>query len=240
MDIPPASSRLRVLVVDDDEDTVTTTAALLGCLGFEVEAAQDPKAGLELALQSRRDLLLLDLAMPGVTGYDVARTIQAQPNVKLTLLVAVSGHGQNKDILKCAEVGFDLHLIKPVEPAVLEQLAVLIDRSDAVFDRTRKLDEEGRSACTSLLLHQLTMAGAYIELAQKATDHESRAAHLSRALRLYERILIRQQLVPTNKMEFKARIADLRQRLAAAGSVPQGLKGFLSSDCVDRHVDNSG
>ena len=115
-DSPPS-----VLVVDDDRDTVTTTVVLLQQCGFQVECAHNGITALALAEAVRFDLILLDLGMPRLDGYAVARAIR-QVQEPSPLLVAVSGYGQRDDVIKCAAAGFDLHLLRPANTAMLAEL----------------------------------------------------------------------------------------------------------------------
>ena len=90
--------------------------------GHEVRTAHDGQGGLDAAVEFRPDVVVLDIGMPGLTGYDVARRLRATPGFRHTVLVAVTGWGQAEDRRRTAEAGFDHHLVKPVDPAVLDRL----------------------------------------------------------------------------------------------------------------------
>ena len=120
----------RVLVVDDNVDAAESMAIVLGLAGHEVWTAHDGEHALEIARQSRPDLVFLDLGMPRMTGYDVARRIRLEPGGENIVLVACTGWGQPEDRRRSAAAGFDHHLVKPVSPeAVLELVAKVAKRA---------------------------------------------------------------------------------------------------------------
>ena len=112
-------TRRRVLVVDDNIDAARSTAALMKLLGHEVSIAHDGAAGVEAASQMRPDLILLDIGMPRLNGYEAARMIRALPWGRSVQLVAVTGWGQIEDRELSKAAGFDTHLVKPVESSAL-------------------------------------------------------------------------------------------------------------------------
>ncbi|HZU36375.1 MAG TPA: ATP-binding protein [Gemmataceae bacterium] len=118
----PASSGRRLLVVDDNQDAADSLAVLLRLQGHEVEVAHDGAAALELAQDYRPEIVFLDLGMPGMDGYEVARRLRQQPGLEQVRLAALTGWGQQEDRRRTAAAGFDHHLVKPVEPDLLQQL----------------------------------------------------------------------------------------------------------------------
>jgi signal transduction histidine kinase len=118
----PALSHRRILVVDDNRDAAEILAAMLRLDGAEVRTAHDGDVALRTAEQFRPDLVLLDLGMPGVSGFDVARAIRSKPWGLDVTLVAQTGWGQNQDRRRTRDAGFDDHLTKPVDRARLLQL----------------------------------------------------------------------------------------------------------------------
>ncbi|WP_412069258.1 PAS domain S-box protein [Rubrivirga sp. IMCC43871] len=113
---------LRVLVVDDNEDAARMSAMLLRMWGHEVRVAHDGPAALERAAGFHPHVILLDIGLPGMDGYEVARHVRQTSHLQSTRLVAVTGYGQDSDRRRSEEAGFDVHLTKPVEPAVLKGL----------------------------------------------------------------------------------------------------------------------
>ncbi|HUP23101.1 MAG TPA: PAS domain S-box protein [Thermoanaerobaculia bacterium] len=120
---PAAAARpRRILVVDDNRDSATSLAELLGLLGHQTETAHDGLEALAAAARFRPDVILLDLGMPRLDGYEAARRIRSEPWGRDVLLVAVTGWGQDSDRERSQQAGFDLHLVKPVDLAKLESL----------------------------------------------------------------------------------------------------------------------
>lgn len=115
---------LRVLVVEDDAVTARTWVRVLGSLGHAVEIAADGPAALRAAQARLPDVVLLDLGLPGMDGYEVARQLRELPGEPRPVLIAVTGFGEPADRLHSYEVGIDLHLVKPVE---VEELRTFLD-----------------------------------------------------------------------------------------------------------------
>lgn len=116
------SSGLRLLVVDDNRDAAVSLSMLLRLQGHDVRIAHDGPTALEIARQSRPDVIFLDLGMPGMDGYEVARRLRQQPGLEKVVLAALTGWGQHEDRRRTAEAGFDHHLVKPPEPKLIESL----------------------------------------------------------------------------------------------------------------------
>nr|WP_052170254.1 response regulator [Massilia sp. JS1662] len=116
---PPAP--LRVLVVDDNADAADSLVALLDALGHTTWVARDGPEGLHLALDVKPDLVLLDIGLPGMSGYEVARAIRRHQGVRQIVLIALTGWGAQSDQQQSHEAGFDQHLTKPVSLEALEQ-----------------------------------------------------------------------------------------------------------------------
>ena len=105
----------RILVVDDNRDAAASLGALLTILGAEVRVVHDGPSALEAFDQFHPQVTLLDLGMPGMDGYEVARRIRAHPDSGQTALIALTGWGQERDRRRTTEAGFDCHLTKPVD-----------------------------------------------------------------------------------------------------------------------------
>jgi CheY-like chemotaxis protein len=112
----------RLLVVDDNRDMVKSFAQLLKLEGHEVFQAYDGPGALSVARVHPPDVIFLDIGLPGKDGYEVARELSALPELAGTVLVAVSGYGQERDSARAREAGFQHHLVKPVDFAALESL----------------------------------------------------------------------------------------------------------------------
>jgi PAS domain S-box-containing protein len=121
-DQAPARPRRRILVADDNRDAADSLATMLRLEGHEVHAVYDGLEAVEAAAWFRPELALLDIGMPGLNGFEAARRIRGQPWGRQTVLVAISGWGQEEDKRMPTDAGFDHHLTKPVDPAALEKL----------------------------------------------------------------------------------------------------------------------
>ena len=113
---------LRLLVVEDDEDTVASLAMLLRLNGYDVEVASDGPSALRAVRVRLPDVILLDIGLPKMDGWLVAKQIREQTSWKRPLLVAISGYGAEADRLRSQEAGIDLHWVKPVDPMELLKL----------------------------------------------------------------------------------------------------------------------
>jgi CheY-like chemotaxis protein len=119
----PAGKRsLRILVVDDNVDAADGLKMLLELNREQVRVAYDGESALTIARDFRPQVVLLDVGMPRMDGYEIARRLKAAPETRETVLVAVTGWGQPEDRKRSREAGFDHHLVKPVEPSTLERL----------------------------------------------------------------------------------------------------------------------
>lgn len=113
---------MRVLAVDDSEDAVRPLGKLLELQGYEVQLAFDGRTAIDRAAEFRPDVMLLDIAMPRITGIDVAKSIREIPELRSTVLVAVTGYGDNETRQKVTAVGFDYMLVKPCQSEELHAL----------------------------------------------------------------------------------------------------------------------
>jgi signal transduction histidine kinase len=116
----PAGSARRVLVVDDNGGAAESTAMLLRIWGHEVRTVHDGRSALQAVLDFHPEIVLLDIGLPGMNGYEVAKQLRAQKAFKSLVLAAMTGYGQDDDRRRSKEAGFDFHLTKPLEPEVLE------------------------------------------------------------------------------------------------------------------------
>jgi CheY-like chemotaxis protein len=125
----PKPPPLRLLVVEDDADTSETLEFLLDLNGFEVQSAPDGPTALEMSKEFRPEVVLLDIGLPGMDGWEVARRLRAECPAQPPLLVAITGYGRAEDRLRSQRAGIDLHLLKPTDP---EQLIGLLKRFQSV------------------------------------------------------------------------------------------------------------
>ncbi|MCC6533291.1 MAG: response regulator [Burkholderiales bacterium] len=118
---PPAAAplfsggALRILVVDDNEDSAESMSLLLQCDGHDIGTAYSGETALRLADTLRPDVVLLDIGMPGMMGYEVAQRLRCQNGLDSTMLIAVTGYGRESDVAQARAAGFDHHLVKPID-----------------------------------------------------------------------------------------------------------------------------
>ena len=130
----PRTRPCRILVVDDNRDSAESLALLLSLGGHSVRTANDGLAALEAARSFRPRVVLMDLGMPRLNGYEAARAIRAEEWGRDVMLVALTGWGQEEDKRRTAEAGFNAHLTKPVDHFVFEQLLTSLDVDQAGTD----------------------------------------------------------------------------------------------------------
>lgn len=123
--LEPHRNKLRILLVDDAVDAATLMCMVLESLGHEVRVAHDGLNALEIAPQFDPHVVLLDIGLPGMDGYAVARQMVTMPELQKATLVALTGYGQEKDREKAFANGFSHHFIKPVE---INDLTNFLDR----------------------------------------------------------------------------------------------------------------
>lgn len=110
----------RVLLIDDNIDAAESLAQLLSLSGHDARTAGDGVQGIRLATDFRPEVVFCDLGLPGMSGYEVAKELRSLPFGREMILAALTGYGQPGDRERTARAGFDAHLVKPVDPAVIE------------------------------------------------------------------------------------------------------------------------
>jgi CheY-like chemotaxis protein len=111
----------RVLIVDDNEDAANSLAMILKLGGHETLSVYTAADALTRAVAFKPDVVLLDIGLPGMDGYEVAQQMRELPGLRDVRLIAVTGYGRSEDRMRAREAGFDDHLVKPVEFGALEQ-----------------------------------------------------------------------------------------------------------------------
>jgi signal transduction histidine kinase/DNA-binding response OmpR family regulator len=120
--VKTVASNFCVLIVDDNRDVADSTAVLLRMAGYDVQLAYDGKGALESIQRLQPDAVLLDIGLPGMDGYQVAECIRRDASSCRPLMVAVSGYSQDEHRMRSRSAGFDHHIVKPIDPAVLTEL----------------------------------------------------------------------------------------------------------------------
>jgi CheY-like chemotaxis protein len=117
----PRTTGPRILVVDDNRDAADSLRLLLACYGYEVAVAYSGDHGVRVAAQFQPDVVLCDIGLPGLDGYEVARKLRDNPATARARLIAVTAYGQDEFRRRSHEAGFEQHLVKPVDPDALRR-----------------------------------------------------------------------------------------------------------------------
>jgi len=131
-DAPAATkSLLRILIVDDNRDAADSLSEMLKLMGNDTRTAYDGQQGVDLAGEYRPDVILLDIGLPRLNGYEACRLIREQPTGKGAVLIALTGWGQDEDRRRSHEAGFDHHMVKPVDPGALMSMITVLNVAHA-------------------------------------------------------------------------------------------------------------
>jgi CheY-like chemotaxis protein len=137
--------------VDDNRDAAETLAQYLALMGHDVAVEFDGATALGAFERRRPEVVVMDIGMPGLNGYDVARRLRRLPGGDRVLLIAMTGYGQDEDRRRSREAGFDYHLTKPVDPAALQALlAAEADRDRAGWPEPLRAVEEDQTGRVSV------------------------------------------------------------------------------------------
>jgi CheY-like chemotaxis protein len=130
--------RFRILVVDDNHDSALSMAMMLSIMGHETRTAHDGESAVTTAESFLPDVVLLDIGLPKLNGYEVAQRIREKPWGVSMFLIAVTGWGQDEDRERSSEVGLNLHMVKPVEPSALEKLLAGLPSTRSAADQQQR------------------------------------------------------------------------------------------------------
>jgi CheY-like chemotaxis protein len=205
-------ANVRLLVVDNDVDTVETTALLFQLEGYETRTAEDGAEAIELAKAFHPDVVLLDLGVPEMNGYEVARELRRIDTTKNSLIVAVTGFAQPIDELRSAEADFDLHFVKPVDFAVIEHVRLLLAESNGLVHRSRGLATERGRAFVTLVGLAVDMANTFLDVAGNASNAEFKRRCVAKAQSTHGKMLIQVQRNAPDRTELTDALAALKQR----------------------------
>jgi DNA-binding response OmpR family regulator len=206
----------KVLLVDDEPKIVAVLKAYLEREGFQVLTASDGTTALELARSQRPDLLLLDLMLPGLDGWEVCRTLRRDSGVPIIMLTA---RGEAEDRVAGLELGADDYVAKPFSPREV------VARVKAVLRRAAATPEEGRFTCGDLVVDPTTFKATYSGRSLELTPTEFRllAALARRPGRVFTRAELLDEAQGTTYEGYErtidTHIKNLRRKLEAAGAV---------------------
>jgi PAS domain S-box-containing protein len=126
----PSGQPLRILIIEDNRDAADSLRLLLSLMDHEARVAYTGPNGVAAAKELRPDVVLCDIGLPGIDGYEVARQIRRLPGMAKALLVAITGYGQDPDVQRSKEAGIDHHFLKPIDPSQLKRLLANAKRLD--------------------------------------------------------------------------------------------------------------
>jgi two-component system OmpR family response regulator len=138
-DESPAAPGLRILVVDDNHDAAESFAALLQLLGHRTTVAHDGPAALRAATAEPPDCAFLDISLPGMDGYELARRLRNEPGLRRLKLIAYSAYSDARHAERAMAAGFDFRLTKAADPAELEGLLMMLDKIKDLAETTEQL-----------------------------------------------------------------------------------------------------
>lgn len=124
----------RILIVDDNVDSADSLAMMLRMSGHDVHTVYSGQSALAAAIEYEPTIVLLDIGLPEVDGYEIARQLRQRPEFKAVWLIAITGCGQDADLQRSRDAGFDHHLVKPVDPHKLEELLGRLTEKRRSFD----------------------------------------------------------------------------------------------------------
>jgi len=127
--LPTTGSAMRILIVDDNRDGADSLSKMLQLMGNDTRTAYDGQEAVDAAGNFRPDVVLLDIGMPQLNGYDACRRIRGQPWAENIVICAMTGWGQEEDRRRSHDAGFDHHMVKPVEPRALMNMLASIPRT---------------------------------------------------------------------------------------------------------------
>jgi CheY-like chemotaxis protein len=139
---------LHVLVVDDNRDAADSLCILLRQWGFDCQVAYDGAAGLRAACDYQPDCLLLDITMPGLDGYTLARKVRTLPSLNRTKLIALTAYSDEAYVRRSREAGFDLHLVKPTEPLEIKRLMDMLSKVVQLAGKTEEMARQNVAVAT--------------------------------------------------------------------------------------------
>jgi CheY-like chemotaxis protein len=135
----------RVLVVDDNQDAADTFSWILERWGYDVRVAYDGVNGLETAIRHRPHCLFMDIGMPRMTGYELARQVRSQPGLDRAKLIALTAYSDENHLRLAEEAGFDYHLVKPADLADVERLLTMLQDVFKLVEKTEELAQQSLS-----------------------------------------------------------------------------------------------
>jgi CheY-like chemotaxis protein len=212
MTVAVAESPLRVLVVDDDLDTIEYTALTFRMKGHDARTACSGTEAIERTKAFCPHLILLNLAMPQMDGFHVLRALRDIPCVADSGVVAVTEYAYPVDRRRCAEAGFDLHLTKPLDFSVLEELFWLCQESARLRAQSRQLALRQTHALVTFVDATIQMANAFLDVSVTTTNRDTKQRCLEKAEKMHRKMAELVQSKAPERSELIAWLDELKWR----------------------------
>jgi len=177
---------MRVLIVDDDAGNRESTAALIQLKGHETRTASCGPEAIEVVASFSPELVLLDIAMPTMDGLDVARTVRRMPNIEPPVIAALTGYGDAFHRKRCAEVGFDYFLLKPVAANDYDYLIWVSSQTARMREAFRILERKHKADFYAFAISQLDFAWLILNFAD-GRDEAQKLRSFDKVQRMQER-----------------------------------------------------
>jgi len=213
---------LRILIVDDYPDTCETTATLLQLRGHVAHTAFSGREAIREVRDFGPDLVLLDIAMPGMDGIEVAQAIRGTEGIGEPAIAAMSGYTSLVHKRRCASAGFDYYLQKPVDTVAIDQL--LWFEGNAVRERFHSLMQDHVAMTCELTRSQLEFAGLMLDVASTSNIDTTRKACVEKVQRMLQRMTTyltsEAGLLPSQLSQLKTSLRKLEIRLSGVKKLP--------------------
>lgn len=218
---PPRGDCIRVLVVDNDVDTVVSTAKLFELNGHTAQTAVNGQEALEHVVPFRPDLILLDVAMPGMNGIEVAQTVRRMRLTKPPVLAAVSGHTLPYYKRHCAESGFDHYLVKPVNLVEYAELVKFVTNTSHPREASIGAQSSHKADVYAFNWSQLEFCSLILDFVPNIRTRPARGVRLEkveRTLTLVEAWIEKDlDTKEEQKYRIQLQVAELKSRLKVQG-----------------------
>jgi len=212
----------RILIVDDYPDTCETTAALLKLRGHIAHTALTGQEALREVSEFAPDLVLLDIAMPGMDGIEVAHAIRGTQWIKEPAIAAMSGYTSLMHKRRCASAGFDYYLQKPVDLISIEQL--LWFEGNAIREKLHTLLQDQIAISCELTRSQLEFSGLMLDVASTSRNNTTRNGCIEKVERMLQRMATYVTTEPTlsaaQMSALQTSLRKLESRLSAVKNLP--------------------
>lgn len=222
----PDRKNIKLVIIEDDKDIRELLSYNISSLGYQVHSFSNGESGLKHLRNNKSNLLLLDLMLPGISGYDICRIIKSDPKLKDLLIIMLTAKGSEADIVKGLELGADDYIVKPFSGSILSA------RIAAVLRRVKKTDSKILNFDDSLKIdigkHQVSVNNAIIDLTFSEFEILSMLAQNPGLVYTRSQIIdsIRGDNYPATDRTIDFQIVGLRKKLSTAKKYIKTIRGI--------------